>query len=88
MSGVVDNEAVIQMDKYKMMQQIYSSGLVLMEIVLYLDTHPDDAEAISYYNDMKEHYHESVKMYSEYYGPLNFDHMGNEDYLKWVATPL
>ena len=77
-----------KMDKNKLMQQIYGHGLVLMETVLYLDTHPDDTEAIAYFSEMKEHYHQMVKMYSEYYGPLNFDHMANENYWMWVATPM
>jgi spore coat protein JB len=81
-------DAGTRMDKNKMMQQIYAHGLVLVETVLYLDTHPDDAEAISYFSEMKEHYNKMVKMYSEYYGPLNFDHMANENYWMWVATPM
>ena len=43
-------------DKRGLMQNIYELGFVLTEVNLYLDTHPDDLEAIEYYAQIKDKY--------------------------------
>lgn len=78
----------IRADKKVLMQNIYELGFVLTETNLYLDTHPDDTEAIEYYTQMKEKYHEYMTKYSDYHGPLDKMHMSNDNYWMWVATPM
>lgn len=75
-------------DKSRAMCSIYELGFVLTEAMLYLDTHPDDQEAIDYYANMKEKYKDAVDKYSNYYGPVNMTNMTNENYWMWVATPM
>lgn len=75
-------------DKRKYAQDVYELGFIMVETALYLDTHPNDAEALEYYAEMKEKYHEAVALYTENIGPLNFFHVTNENYWTWVATPM
>ena len=56
------------------MQNIYELGFVLTEVNLYLDTHPDDLEAIEYYAQIKDKYCDYMTQYDNYW--------------KWVATPM
>ena len=42
--------AVETYNKNKGLMSIYELGFAMTEALLYLDTHPDDAEAIEYYN--------------------------------------
>lgn len=78
----------IRGDRNALMKNIYELGFVLTETALYLDTHPDDAEVIEYYSEIKKKYNDCVEKYSDYYGPLNLFHISNDNYWMWVATPM
>lgn len=75
-------------DKRGLMQNIYELGFVLTEVNLYLDTHPDDLEAIEYYAQIKDKYRDYMTQYADYYGPLDKLHISNDNYWMWVATPM
>lgn len=78
----------ITTDKFILMKNIFELGFVLTETNLYLDTHPDDMEAIEYYTQIKEKYSDYMTKYADYYGPLDKLHMSNDNYWMWVATPM
>ena len=44
----------IRNEKAMIMKNIYELGFALVETMLYLDTHPDDAAAIEYYAEIKD----------------------------------
>lgn len=75
-------------DKKSIMANIYQIGFVLVETMLYLDTHPDDAEALAYFGEMREKYKMATEKYVEMFGPLQFTDVKNENYWTWVATPM
>lgn len=75
-------------DKKVLMKEIYQLGFALVEIVLYLDTHPCDAAALSYYNQIKKRHHKVMEMYEREYGPLLNSNVMNENYWSWVSTPM
>ena len=62
----------ISMDKRRCMQNIYELGFVLTESILYLDTHPDDTEAIEYYSQMRDELLKHMDYYAKNFGPLNY----------------
>lgn len=76
------------LDKKKCMVNIYQAQFALTEAVLFLDTHPCDAEALNYYNDVKEKYNKAMDYYAENYGPLLAANVTSENYWMWVATPM
>ena len=78
----------IRNEKAMIMKNIYELGFALVETMLYLDTHPDDAAAIEYYAEIKDKYVQNMKKYSDYYGPLSMEYMVNDNYWMWVATPM
>lgn len=53
------------------------------EIVLYLDTHPHDQEALRYYKENMGYRREFLTKYAEEYGPLTLDDCPNPDQ-KWL----
>ena len=55
--------AVETYNKNKGLMSIYELGFAMTEALLYLDTHPDDAEAIEYYNSINPQYAEAVADY-------------------------
>ena len=76
------------MDCRRVAADVYELGFVLVETLLYLDTHPQDAKALVYYSEMKCKYEQARKRYNELIGPLQFTDCTNENYWSWVATPM
>ena len=70
------------------MTQVYQYGFAVSDILLYLDTHPEDQEALTYYKNMREARDAAVSAYEDQYGPLTID--GVKDcaaYWVWVNGP-
>ena len=59
-----------QTDKKKLLRYIQEVSFAIDDVVLYLDTHPYDEEALKYYKKYKKLYHEASEEYTQYYGPL------------------
>ena len=78
----------ISMDKRRCMQNIYELGFVLTESILYLDTHPDDTEAIEYYSQMRDELLKHMDYYAKNFGPLNYFNIESQNYWTWVSTPM
>lgn len=62
-----------QMEKVKLFQWINMVSFAVNDITLYLDTHPTDQEAISYFNHFREIRTNALKEYECNYGPLTID---------------
>lgn len=75
-------------DRNTLMKEIYHVGFAIIEATLFLDTHPNDAEALNFYHQMRGRYHEVMHMYNREYGPLLNTAVMNENYWSWVATPM
>ena len=56
------------------MKQVMLYGFACVDASLYLDTHPDDAEALAYFKEHDRIYREAVEEYSRNYGPLTLSH--------------
>lgn len=76
-----------QMEKKKLLRYIQEVGFAIDDIVLYLDTHPCDEEALQYYSKYKKLYHEAAKEYTKYYGPLQNENVMVDGRWTWVERP-
>lgn len=77
-----------QMSKEQLYRRITLTGFALVDVTLYLDTHPDDREAIRYFQENSRLYQEALAEYSEKYGPLTLSHAHhNDEYWDWVNQP-
>ncbi len=74
-------------NKNQLMKIIYESGLAAYDTVLFLDTHPCNSEALSYYAYMSQLNQNAVREYEEQYGPLTTDWANSGDAWTWVCTP-
>ncbi|MBC8591531.1 spore coat protein CotJB [Wansuia hejianensis] len=50
--------------------EIMEINFVLVETALYLDTHPNDENALRLHNNSSHRYHQLLDMYEAKYGPL------------------
>jgi spore coat protein JB len=76
-------------DMQGMILQIQQLGFVLVDLNLYLDTHPTDRMALMNYNTLVTQYRELMMDYCMKYGPLmGFGHSpGGTDSFLWVEEP-
>lgn len=69
-----------------MLKRVYETGFALDDVILYLDTHPTDVEALNYYYHIKSMRDEAVNNYETSFGPL-FSHQVNIDGWTWNNDP-
>lgn len=76
-----------KIDKIKLYNYIGMLCFTLTDIALFLDTHPNDAEALAAfdkYNELKKH---AVDDYVRYFGPLTQSDVNCSNYWTWVEEP-
>ncbi len=57
------------------------------DLSLYLDTHPEDKEAFSVYQDLLKLAEEGAKRYTELYGPVCKKDLAYEARYSWLKSP-
>ncbi|MCG7406977.1 spore coat protein CotJB [Paenibacillus sp. ACRRX] len=73
---------------FQHLRQLQEVDFVLVELNLYLDTHPDDAQAIQQFNHYVSERTKLAQAYQERYGPLqNFGRDYSGTPFTWVNTP-
>lgn len=76
-----------QMNQAQLLHWIDMVSFAVMEITLYLDSHPCDEEAIKYFNHYAALRRTALMEYSEKYGPLTIDTATPENYWAWAEQP-
>ena len=81
--GMVNNK-----EKNKTLtNQLQSLGFAMTELGLDLDTHKDDAEALSLFNAYREMCDELTAEYEKSLGPLTLKEAGENGTWNWTAQP-
>ncbi len=79
---------VNQKDREKLLQFISEVSFALIDVNLFLDTHPYDEDALEYYEKYKRLRREAMKEYSKCYGPLLMDDVDTDcNKWQWVQGP-
>lgn len=55
---------------YQLMEQLQTIDFILVELTLYLDTHPDDHDAIKQFNHYAKDRKQLKKAFESQFGPL------------------
>ena len=78
-----------QMTKCQLMDTINQSSFAVDEMILYLDTHPDDADAMAYFQKQACVRRAAMKEYAARFGPLNVDSVDDtcSDTWEWMKQP-
>ena len=74
-------------EKEDMLMQIRELKFAMVDLDLYLDTHPNDTKALSLFNNYAKQEKELCKMYESKYGPLTIGGEGMNKGWTWVNGP-
>lgn len=70
-----------------MLKEIMKIDFALLDLGLYLDTHPNDTTALKRYNEYLAKSEELRAKYQELYGPLTLRYPTDGNYWKWIEDP-
>ena len=84
-----NRKKVDTMTRYnKDFEELMALQFAIVELNLFLDTHPDDEQALRDYNRLVEQFEMAKKAYTEKYGPLvNFGYGKSKHPWQWVNEP-
>lgn len=74
------------LNKNMMLQKIMMLDFALSDITLFLDTHPNDAEAFAYYQKMSSYLKETKHEYVRLYGSLSNRDICRDHY-DYISAP-
>ena len=71
-----------------LLQQINEVSFAVNDILLYLDTHPDDEKALAFFEDVSDRRNQLLAEYAKDYGPLTVDTASKtcETSWKWPSS--
>lgn len=85
MEGDIDNMKPGNQNQLK--NFINEVSFAIDDLVLYLDTHPCDKEALACYQDYRKMRQEALEEYSRCYGPLLDDMVLDKEEWTWALQP-
>ena len=83
------NTSCCDSDQARSLRNISIAGFVVTELTMYLDTHPDDRNALSHFNYYNRILNRMTEEFSSKYYPLNLSSVdaSNKEW-KWGMAPL
>ena len=74
-----------EMTRAEMLKKIKCLKFAVVELALYLDTHPDDTKALCLHNKYCKELKELTDKYQKVYGPLTIEYPCNK--WRWLEEP-
>lgn len=72
---------------YQLLEEIQAVDFVLVELTLYLDTHPDDEKALDQFNQYAAYSKQIKKNFSAKFGPLMQGEVNSRGRWDWGSGP-
>ncbi len=86
--GKVMAHPQLPQEYYDLLEQIQAADFVLVELTLYLDTHPDDLTAMQQFNQYVQYSKQLKQMFEERYGTLQqFGNSYTDANWSWGTAP-
>lgn len=70
-----------------LLQELMAADFTLIDLNLYLDTHPYDQRAIALFNSNLERAQKLRETYERMYGPLTIHTPSDRNAWKWINNP-
>lgn len=73
-------------EKQKLLRRLQAARFAMVEINLYLDSHPTCQEGLRYFREKREETEKLTREYESKYGPLTAAASCAEERWEWTAT--
>lgn len=73
-------------EKQKLLRRLQAARFAVIDVSLYLDSHPTCQEGLKYFREKRELSEKLTKEYEEAYGPLTATASCAEERWDWVCT--
>lgn len=73
-------------DKQRLLRRLQSARFAVIDVSLYLDSHPTCQEGLKYFREKRELAEKLTKEYEEAYGPITSSASCAEERWDWVCT--
>ena len=77
-----------RMNQKELYEWIMMLGFCAVDMMLYMDTHPDDEEALNYFNQCNTLYNAAKQSYQEQFGLLNAFSEQERFSWDWNTAPM
>ena len=86
--GAQTMKNLCQFSKDQLMMVIYQYSFAVDDMLLYLDSHPDDVNALEYFREHSHIRNEALKEYARRFGPLTIDTANDaaSQSWQWIRT--
>lgn len=74
-------------DRNRLLRAVSALGFSMVDLHLFLNTHPDNADALNLYNQYRQKYLAAASEYESKYGPLTAMNGAVGNRWKWVDSP-
>lgn len=68
---IIPRGPVAENEQEQLLHEIQTYGVAQIDLNLYLDVNPQDSDAITLFNMIRERRNEAIRNYEQKYGPLN-----------------
>jgi spore coat protein JB len=75
------------MEKTNLLNQLQNYHFAAYDMLLYLDTHPNDKKAFQMFKDLVKKYQALKNEYEQNYGPLSAFASANSNQFDWIESP-
>ena len=75
---------IVTQDKEALMRQIMEAGFAMDDVILFLDTHPENQDALRYYKAVRDMRDQSMAAYENQFGPLRYTDVTSSSW-DWVT---
>lgn len=76
-----------KMEQKNLLFYIDAVSFAALDASLYLDTHPNDAEALEYFHHFNKARQQALHEYAVRFGPLTLNGTQTDDTWKWATQP-
>ncbi|MGN0484833.1 MAG: spore coat protein CotJB [Lachnospiraceae bacterium] len=81
------NQRLQNMDQRSLLHWIDMVSMCMYDMILYLDTHPKDTDAMQYFSQYKQMREDAMDVFGNKFYPLLLDRAKPDCYWKWVLSP-
>ena len=75
---------IVTQDKETLMRQIMEAGFAMDDVILFLDTHSENQDALRYYKAVRDMRDQSMAAYENQFGPLRYTDVTSSSW-DWVT---